>query len=187
MMKPPTIGDIRDETSRFAFGDRIVQNNLRALVVETIVDFALRPTWTRTGGNWNGWDFIHTDGMKLEVKQSARLQTWQPLDYPPAPRFDIAKRTGYYDGSTWVPLVDRHANIYVFAIHTLIDDTADHRDASQWKFHVVPTTKLPEGKSIGFSGVNALAPATAWEKLFEAVEAVRARLAAEPGSSPAGV
>jgi hypothetical protein len=172
----PTIEEIRDETSRCAFGDRVVQNNLRAMVVETIVDFALKPGWERAGGNWNGWDFAHTtDGTRLEVKQSARLQTWRMPDYQGAARFDIAPRSGYYDGAIWNPIVDRHAHIYVFAMHTRIDEGADQRDASQWKFHVVPTGRLPKGKSIGFSGVSALAPAIEWDCLFGAVETERAR------------
>lgn len=44
----------------------------------------------------------------------------------------------------------RHADLYVFAWHPVIDaDVADHLHADQWEFFVVAETCLPEQNSIG--------------------------------------
>lgn len=40
---PPTAGEMSAAASQLAFGQPIVQNNLRALVVEVMVDLALKP------------------------------------------------------------------------------------------------------------------------------------------------
>lgn len=75
-MKPPVRETIRARASEVAFGSTIIQNNLRALVVEAIVDYALKPSWRWCSQDWSGWDFEHESGVRLEVKQSAARQTW---------------------------------------------------------------------------------------------------------------
>jgi hypothetical protein len=173
-MSPPTIDDVRITASEAAFGRPIVQNNLRALVVEVIVGHALTPCWRWCSEDWYGWDFVHEDGARLEVKQSAARQSWvAPKNSRPKPRFDIRERTGFYDGAIWYEKTGRHANIYIFAYHPIIDDRADHRDARQWRFYVTATTQLPNTKSIGLSAVRALSPELEWGDLRHAVERER--------------
>jgi hypothetical protein len=172
----PSIDDVRAEASRVAFGARLVQNNLRALVAEVIVDYALQSAWERCSGDWKGWDFKHrTDDTHLELKQSARRQTWSSAGSPQSPRFDIAERAGYYEGSVWTAHKGRNADIYVFGFHPRDDETADHRDAAQWVFYVVPVSKLPLTKPISLSALNTLSAVYTWDQLFEIVE--RERLA----------
>jgi hypothetical protein len=127
MNSTPTIDEIRDHVSRVAFGSPLVQNNPRALVVEAIIDCALRPSWNWVSKDWAGWDFEHAEsGVRLEVKQSSARQTWTAPFQPTSPRFDIRARTGYWDdGATWVDQAGRLAQIYVFAHHPIRDDTAD--------------------------------------------------------------
>jgi hypothetical protein len=176
MNSTPTIDAIRDHVSRVTFGSPVVQNNLRALVVEAIIDYALSPTWRWVSMDWAGWDFEHAESrVRLEVKQSAARQTWRPPPNPTLPRFDIRERTGYWDGATWVDQAGRLAQIYVFAHHPVTDDTADHRDALQWRFYVVKASALPlAARSIGLSGLAALSSAVVgWADLFEAVEKQR--------------
>jgi hypothetical protein len=90
-------------------------------------------------------------------------------------RFDIRERTGFYDGAAWYARRGRHADIYVFAHHPVADNTADHREAGQWRFYVVPTIRLPAAKSIGLTAVKALAPSVEWSALSSAVEEERNR------------
>jgi hypothetical protein len=174
MNSTPTIDAIRDHVSRVAFGSPVVQNNLRALVVEAIIDCALSPTWRWVSKDWAGWDFEHSESrVRLEVKQSAARQTWRAPPNPTSPRFDIRERSGYWDdGATWVDQAGRLAQIYIFAHHPVTDDTADHRDAMQWRFYVVTASALPSAVgSIGLSRLAALSPAVVgWTDLFEAVE-----------------
>ena len=174
-MQFPAAEDIRDAASHAVFGKRLIQNNFRAVVAETIVDFALKPTWRHCSENWGGWDFQHTTGMRLEVKQSALRQSWKQAGSQGEPRFDIAARSGYWhEGINWIPKVARHADIYIFALHSVTDDNADHRDASQWRFYVVEASKLPpSSKTIGISRLRTLASAVEWQGLFEAIEGIR--------------
>jgi hypothetical protein len=91
----PTINEIRAKACAAAFGNAVVENSFRGFVVEIIVDAALAPGWLLCSGDWRGWDFEHTIGARLEVKQSAARQTWTTPPKPPPPIFDIRERTEY--------------------------------------------------------------------------------------------
>ncbi len=176
-MEFPAVEEVRDYASHIVFGDRLIQNNFRAVVAEAIVDFALRPTWLHCSENWGSWDFQHTTGVRLEVKQSSIRQSWKQaaaLIRGAKPQFDIAARTGYWhQGTTWIEQKGRHAHIYVFALHSITDDTADHRDALQWKFYIVAAPSLPPTKTISLSTLKGLSQEVGWHHLFEEVEAAR--------------
>ena len=95
-------------------------------------------------GDWRGWDFQHRDGCRLEVKQSAARQTWTGSRAATKPVFDIRARTGYFEGANWIADPRRFADIYVFALHPILDDTADHCDPDSGYFmcHVQPFATL---------------------------------------------
>jgi hypothetical protein len=172
----PTPEQIAARAAARAFGSRLVQNNLRSLVVEEMVEAALAPGWQLCSGDWQGWDLQHGDGSRLEVKQSTMLQTWMPSE-DPAPRFDIAPRTGYWIGNTWHALPGRPAHIYLFAYHPITDETADHRDCRQWLFYVVRAELLPpDQKTIGLAVVRTFSHALSWSELRLGVDEARAKL-----------
>jgi hypothetical protein len=64
----------------------------------------------------------------------------------------------------------------VFAYHPIRDDSADHREPSQWQLYVVPTKQLPATKRIGLVRVASLIPAVSWPHLAAAVEQARRAL-----------
>ena len=169
----PSAESIRTKLAEAAFGKSVIQNDLRGIVSEIIIGLALGPEWKWCSGNWSGWDFEHTSNCRLEIKQSAALQSWAAPNKSSPARFDIKARTGYYLGAEWVAEAGRHAQIYVFAHHPVTDSSADHCDPRQWQFHVVATTQLPPSKSISLKAVSALAPAVSWNGLRDAVEEVR--------------
>ncbi len=139
------------------------------MVVEAIVASALEPEWRWCSEDYSSWDFERSDGTKLEVKQSSARQSWA-TDKPSACSFDIAHRAGRYEaGTQWIDAPGRNAQVYVFAYHPIFDETADHRDASQWEFYVLPTSQLPDTKQISLSSVQALAEANAFAGLRQAV------------------
>lgn len=166
------------QAAEIAFGSPIIQNNFRALVAEVIVGNALQPEWRHCAADWLGWDFEHVAGARLEVKQSARRQTWQSPRILRPPRFDVAERTGYWrDGIQWVAERGRYAQIYVFSYHPVVDELADHRNPLQWRFHVVAASKLPVGaKTIGLPAVAKIEPDVPWTQLRDAVELTRISL-----------
>ena len=100
-----------------------------------MVAVALGSGW-RWVGDWEKWDLVRcSDGVRVEVKQSAAMQPWWELDETPKPSkpvFDIAPHKG-----------KRHADIYVLAWHPLYDEKiADHRRVEQWEFYVVAEKNL---------------------------------------------
>ena len=156
------------------FGRPLVNNVLRSILSEAIVDAALGNEWEWCSGDWALCDFRHADGTRLEVKQSAARQNWHSeTDKPSAALFDIAPRKLAWDGKKWVPSTGRNAEIYVFAHHPIVGDKADHRDPAQWVFYVVPTTKLPETARISLAGVRARAEPIGCGDLAAAVEVTR--------------
>lgn len=133
-----------------AYGKPLVTNINRGHLVEAMISLALEPDWNWCGTDYAGWDFVNEVGCRIEVKQSAAKQSWAP---PAAgssqPSFDIADRKGYWEnGNTWIEEPGRNAHIYVMAYHGIEDDSADHRDPLQWVFYVLPTSILPNAKTI---------------------------------------
>lgn len=90
-----SVEEVFRKVSEAAFGKRLVTNVLRGQVVEAIVACALEPEWQWCAHDYSAWDFERSDGMRLEVKQSALLQSWS--SEPPkrvTTSFDVAERQG---------------------------------------------------------------------------------------------
>jgi hypothetical protein len=172
--------EVERRAAATAFGRPLVQNNLRAIVVEAMVDIALPDGWRWCSGDWAAWDFEHADGTYLEVKQSAAQQTWAAPRVPAQPRFDIAHRQGRWEGATWIAEPGRFAHLYVFAHHPILGDSADHRDPSQWRFYVVATTDLPFARTVSLAKLATLASPCGFDRLAASVEAIRRSRRAGP-------
>jgi len=146
------------------YDKRVMNNTYRAHFAECLIAWALGEQWRLTwqkGWDWAAWDLESESGVRLEVKQAAARQSWDPPKTPKrVPRFDIAPRKGYWtpEGNQWVDIPGRHAHIYVFAWHGEVKaELCDQRNAKQWVFHVVPTSVLPEHqKSIGLGALRKL-------------------------------
>ena len=164
------------------FNQPLINNAERGAYVECLVELAMKsvdPRWGLTG-TWDPWDLEHSETRaRIEIKQSSILQRWN-ISAPPVKstgRFDIAPHEGYWwtysDGKTrWVPTdLRRHADIYVFARHC--EDRpahADHRQARQWEFFVVPEPELPPGqKSISLNPLHGLVETCDYRALAETV------------------
>ena len=141
----------------------VMQNNLRGLWVEMMVAEILGSDWRQVGNDWAPWDLERSDGLKVEVKQSAFVQSWG--NSISAPRFSIAAPKGYYlDGKTYLhnPSGKRPAELYIFAWH----EGDDQRVASEWQFYVVQSSRLPaQQKSIGLGAIGELTMAVSSEEL----------------------
>lgn len=131
-----------------------MQNNLRGLWVEAMVCEILGSGCTHTGSDWAAWDLEREDGLRIEVKQSAKQQSWGTSTGPP--RFGIAAAKGHYPyGKTYIANASgcRLADIYIFAWH----DGQDQREVSEWIFYVVDAKLLPNGqKTLGLRTIQKL-------------------------------
>lgn len=171
------------------YHQRLIGNVERGAYVECLIELALselRPPWSLTG-TWAAWDLEQAEsGARIEIKQSAALQTWSGpnavLSAGASPKFDIAPRSGYYadDDSGWVASTtpQRLADLYVMARHDETDPSiADHRLPEQWRFYVVPEHQLPSGqKSISLNPLSRLAEACGFDDLAAAVARAMAEL-----------
>lgn len=175
------IGDVIARVTQVAFGKPLVTNVLRGHVAEAIVALALEPQWRLCGGDYAGWDFERADGFRLEVKQSAVMQSW-PTNKPSKPIFDVAARTGYWQaGTQWIAEAGRPAHLYVFAHHGIYADHADHRDPAQWEFFVVPTRHLPDIKQAALSTISRLTSAVRITALADKVRVTASQITNEGG------
>ena len=122
-------------------GQRLMPEAWRDVYAEGLVYLALsggapEAGW-RLAGEDEPWDLENNDHCNVQVKQSAALSVGSGGKEPDKPQgisFDIHPgRKG------------RQTHIYVFAWHPESDpDAADHRDAGQWRFCVMPEDELPE-------------------------------------------
>ncbi|MCZ4346447.1 hypothetical protein [Devosia neptuniae] len=165
--------DIISKAASTIFGKPLVTNVYRSVIVEAIINAALPAEWKWCSADYFEYDFVHPDGTRLEVKQSAMKQTWQTVGTP-RPQWDIAERKTVWIDNKRVHAPGRNADIYVLGLHEVTDDTADHREPEQWRFFVVPTFSLPlASKKIGLGPARRLANPVDVVGLAYAVETAR--------------
>lgn len=178
MFDPVIHARLRDHIMR-RYDAQVMNNSERGRYVEVAVAHLLGAPW-RLSAPWRGYDLVHPDGTLIEVRQTARRQSWTlPGNKPPKQvRFRIAPRLGVFDGVLDAPpRADaqpvRAAHLYVLAYHHQFERPVDHRDLDAWRFWALPTAMLPpHAKSMAISTLQRHArPVSAWE-IAEEVERV---------------
>ncbi|MFE3073140.1 hypothetical protein [Streptomyces sp. NPDC059247] len=118
---------------RYALPD-LRSNTTRGLLAEFLVHRAVGAA--RRNTEWESFDVLAPDGLRIEVKTSAYLQSWRQ-----ARLSDI--RFSRLRGRVWTPEggsaaeQSYNADVYVFALHIARDHSAyDPLDIGQWRFHV---------------------------------------------------
>jgi hypothetical protein len=159
----------------WAFSD-LRSNATRGVLAEFIVGTALGATTTRRE-DWDNYDLLTPDGVRVEVKASAYLQAW-----PQRALFDIRfsglmaqswdKNTNSYDGVSAV-----RADVFVFCVHTCREhETYNTLDLGQWEFYVVSGEDVRAAgvKSVGLARVRTWAEPVGFDDLRNAVQKVAA-------------
>lgn len=110
---------------------------------------------------WHPFDLITEDGIQIEVKTSAYLQSWHQRDYSKisfgvAPTLAWDKKTNKYSDER-----RRQADVYVFCLLAHKEpETLDPMDVDQWRFFVVSKRLLNKEvkaqKSIGLDRLKQL-------------------------------
>ena len=136
----------------------LVGNTARGILAEYIVARALKiPMDKEIRDEWARYDLETPDGVKIEVKSAAYVQSWKQTRYSQI-KFGVSKtrtwdaESGYYDLSE--PM--RHADVYVFALFAQREMPIDPLDLDQWQFYALATQKLDDRKSISLSALSAL-------------------------------
>ncbi|MBN8600369.1 MAG: hypothetical protein J0M26_05040 [Planctomycetes bacterium] len=144
----------------------LLGNTMRGVLAEYIVGTALG-ILKDVRIEWAEYDLLTHDGIKLEIKCSAYLQSWSqkrlskisfgiepkmPQNPPPEP--------------TTEPLLRRQADVYVFCLlHHRDMLTVNPLDLDQWTFYCLATKKLDaecrDQKTLSLSRLLSLGPLVA--------------------------
>jgi len=140
----------------------LLNNSLRGVLAEFIVAQDLGKT-TGSRVEWDAFDIITKDGVKIEVKSSAYLQSWKQKKLSNI-AFDIRPTFGFCEETNSYTLgLQRQSDFYVFCLLKHKDKaTVNPLDLDQWRFFVLPTTILNERvasqKSISLNSLLKLQP-----------------------------
>ncbi|MGW4722168.1 hypothetical protein [Streptomyces sp. NPDC004291] len=140
---------------RYAMPD-LRTNTTRGLLAEFLVHRAVGAV--ERNPEWDSFDVLAPDGLRIEVKTSAYLQAWGQARLSEI-RFSRLR------GRTWTPeggvseTQSYNADVYVFALHTArTHSDYDPLDVGQWSFHVA-SRALVEATgqaSLGLAAVRRL-------------------------------
>ena len=123
----------------WAFSD-LVGNTERGKLAEYIVATAMGCDGG-TSPAWGSFDLLSPDGIKIEVKASAYIQSWEQKAFSKI-LFSIAE-SRYWDGIVYDKEKKRQADVYVFCVEKHKDkETVNPFDPAQWDFYPVSTRKL---------------------------------------------
>ena len=158
---------------RWATSD-LISNATRGILAEYIVARAVGVSTTDVRDEWAAYDLETPDGIKLEVKSAAYIQSWWQARLSDI-RFGTKKTLPWNaETNTFGTEPTRDADIYVFALlahkhhHTI-----DPLDLDQWTFYVLPTAQLEERKgsqsSISLSALTELTAPVPFDELRGAV------------------
>lgn len=133
---------------RFAMSD-LRMNNVRGYLAEFLVARAVGAPGNRV--EWDAYDVLTPDGVRVEVKVRGYLQSWaqkrvqlSPFQIKAAAPWDHA--TGAFGEKGW------NADVYVLCVHTAREqDAYDVLDVAQWEFYVLPRHVIVERAGAGMS------------------------------------
>lgn len=152
----------------------LLDNTERGIFAEYLVSAAIgNNSCVRV--NWEKYDLISKEGITIEVKTSAYLQTWGQERLSDI-RFGIARTKGYDSATnTYEDEEKRQAQVYVFCIHSEMDQkNVNPLDTRQWQFYVLASevlnnsTTYSKARSIG---INPLIKLGASKCRFEELHA----------------
>lgn len=120
----------------------LVNNASRGVLAEYLVASALGVT-NRGRVEWDAYDLVTADGIKVEVKSAAYLQSWSQAKLSTI-RFAIPKTLSWNsETNTYDVQKKRKADVYIFCLlHHQEKATLDPLDVTQWTFYVVGSAIL---------------------------------------------
>jgi len=123
----------------------ILSNATRGRFAEFIVGSATHVDMTIQRDEWSSYDLVTPEGIKIEVKSSAYLQSWFQKELS---KISFSTKPAlFWDGATGEQAKEkaRHADVYVFCLLRHVDKTTvDPLNMNQWEFYVLATKELNE-------------------------------------------
>ena len=138
----------------------LMDNAERGALAEFMVKQAIGDE-SITRVNWDAYDLLSPEGIRVEVKASGYLQSWSQdklsdIQFSIRPTFGWDAKTNKYD-----KIKQRQSDVYVFCLYKHKDQsTVNPLDIEQWEFYVASTRLLNEKcgnqKSIRLSTLRTL-------------------------------
>ena len=132
-------------------------NTVRPMLAEFLVARALGAAH-RPRVEWDSYDVLTPDGVKVEVKSSAYLQAWAQARHSTITFGGLRARPDHLGGDGTGE--SYNADVYVFAVLTCLDHaTYDALDVAQWTFWLLSRDAVAATgqRSLALSRVQALA------------------------------
>jgi hypothetical protein len=153
---PPTIktGDepmiFDNETLNFKLLDfwrwsvsDILSNATRGRLAEFIIATATNIDINQVRDEWGPYDLLTPDGIKLEIKSAAFLQSWQQSIFSTISFSTKLARQWDYLTNKRADIPQRHADVYVFCLLNHEDKaTVNPLNLNHWDFYVLATHEL---------------------------------------------
>jgi hypothetical protein len=158
---------------RWAFSD-LRTNTTRGILAEFLVAQALGdPSPLRAP--WDNWDVTTATGIKVEVKSSAYLQSWNQRKLSSIRFTSLTGRSWSAETNELAAERSLRADVYVFALNICREpDQYDPLKLDQWQFRVMSVTELAEHgvRSVSLAFLDRHAPAVyCLRDLAQAVQA----------------
>lgn len=153
----------------------LMSNATRGRLAEFIVANALGILTGTVRDEWGAYDLVTTDGIRIEVKSAAYLQSWQQRQLSTI-QFQTKKTLAWdRDTNRQAKVARRQAHVYVFALLAHKDkETVNPLNLDQWEFYALPTSVLDERRrsqhSITLKSLQGLDDAVKYGGLRSKVE-----------------
>jgi hypothetical protein len=152
----------------------ILSNATRGRFAEFIVAAAMNMDQTLLRDEWSAYDLESPDGIKIEVKSAAYIQSWFQRNLSKI-SFSI-KPSLHWDSLTNTQSLEkkRHADVYVFCLLHHDDKlTVDPLNMNHWEFYVLGTNEIDDyprsQHSITLKSLQGLTKAISYDQLSESI------------------
>lgn len=141
---------------RWAYSD-LIGNTERGVLAEYLVACALGIE-KESRISWRKYDLLTKEGIRVEVKSSGYLQTWEQKKLSNI-SFGIRETLGWNENdNSYDSERHRQSDVYVFCVHKHTkQESVNPLDISQWEFYLISTQmlnkKAKNQKSISLSAL----------------------------------
>ena len=140
----------------------LLGNTLRGVLAEYIVSKDVGCT-AKIRDEWDAYDLVSPNGVKIEVKSSSYLQSWYQNEYSKI-SFGIQPTYGWdASNNSRSSEQKRQSDVYVFCVLShKSKETVNPLNLDQWVFYILPTKvlneKFPTQKTLSLSSLLKLNP-----------------------------
>jgi len=155
-------------------GSDLASNATRGRLAEFIVASALEIDLTVPRGEWSAWDLTSPEGIRIEVKSAAYLQSWTQKKLSQIIFSIRPARSWDADTGSMAEKPQRSADVYVFCLLKHHDkETLNPLDIEQWEFYILSTAELDNYNrsktSITLASLQKLSRCVSYANLRDAI------------------